>query len=199
MKTISKSIVLIALFVIAIGISWFLGFKASFVRKNVSEEMELVMDRVEKVSKWITVEAYFSEVYDYKDYYYYDFSPLRKKALIRVKAKVAAGYDFRSFAITTDELRKTITILNFPDPEILSIDHDLDYYDISEGTFNSFTKEEYNQLNKNAKEYISQKALESDILEQAEKHKEELVEMLRFTIESSGWKLLIEDESVILE
>lgn len=198
MRFLTKTISIIALFIIGISIAWFVGFKYSFVQKNISEDLDVVMNKVEKVSKWVTVEAYFSEIYDYKDYYYYDFSPLRKKALIRVKAKVSAGYDFSAFSMVTNDALKTITINNFPPPEILSVDHELDYYDISEGTFNSFTPEEYNELQKNAKDYITKKAAESNILKQAEDHKEELIEILKFTIEAAGWKLIVEPSKVLL-
>lgn len=197
MKSIRKTVLFIFIFIAGISVAWFLGFKYSLAQKKVSEEVSVLMEKVEKVSKWTTVEAYFSEIYDYKDYYYYDFSPFRKKALIRVKAKVSAGYDFASFALEIDEQLQTITIKEFPKAEILSIDHELDYYDISEGTFNSFSVETYNELNKNAKDYISKVALESDILEQAEGHKDELLDLLKYTVESAGWKIIINPSELL--
>jgi hypothetical protein len=38
--------------------------------------------------------------------------------------------------------------------ELISLDHTLDYYDISEGTFNSFSAEDYNKINNDVKEHI---------------------------------------------
>lgn len=197
MKFLSRLSLIVFALIITAGIGWYVGFKSTLGKKNQSEEISLVMEKIKKVNKWTTVEAYYSEIYNYKDYYYYDFSPLRKKALIRVKAKVSAGFDFESIAFETSEADKSIIILDFPKPEILSIDHDLDYYDISEGTFNSFSVEEYNQINNNAKEYILQKALESKLLQEAEANKAEWVEMLRFTVNSTGWKLIIKDEELL--
>lgn len=197
MKSFKRLFFIILLLSGTAGIAWFLGFKTSFGKKNKSEDIGLVMDKIQKVSKWTTVEAYYSEIYNYKDYYYYDFSPLRKKALIRVKAKVSAGFDFESIAFETNETKKLITIHNFPKAEILSVDHELDYYDISEGTFNSFTPEEYNQLNKNAKDFILQKAMESQLLQEAEENKSEWIEMIKWTIASTGWNLQIMEEALL--
>lgn len=162
---------------------------------HVVENKEIILERMEKVNKLIAVEAYFSEVYDYKDYYYYDFSPLRKKALIRVKAKASIGYDFKNFEIGTNEETKTVTITHFPPPEILSLDHDLDYYDLTQGTFNSFTEADYNKINKNAKDFIKEKALDSKVLLEAESQKDELLEMFDWVLKSAGWSLHIVEKS----
>jgi hypothetical protein len=155
------------------------------------------LERIEKVSKLITVEGYFSEIYDYKDYYWYDLSPFRKKALIRVKAKVSMGVNFEGIDIETNEKSHTITLGPMPEVEILSIDHDSDYYDISEGTFNSFSEKDYNELQKNAKEYIRNIALESDLVHTAEEQRNELIELIRFYVESVGWTLVIEEAPVV--
>lgn len=162
----------------------------------VESSKEVMLERLEKVNKLITLDAYFSEVYDYKDYYYYDFSPFRKKALIRIKAKVSVGYDFKAINIEADEANRRVRIFGFPDPEILSIDHDLDYYDISEGTFNSFSESDYNKLNKNAKDFIKEKAGESDIFEEAAEQKDEILEMFRWILQASGWDLEVYSESL---
>jgi len=197
MKFFSRFFLIIAALAITGGIAWYLGFTSDFGKKKKSEDLGVVMEKMKKVNKWTTVEAYFSEMYNYKDYYYYDFSPLRKKALIRVKAKVAAGFDFESIQFEIKEAEKIIIIHKFPAAEILSIDHELDYYDITEGTFNSFTADEYNILNKNAKDFIQQKALESPLLKEAEANKEEWMDMIRLTIQASGWDLQIREDTLL--
>ena len=163
----------------------------------IEQNSQILLERMEKVNKLITVDAYFSELYDYKDYYYYDFSMFRKKALIRIKAKVSVGYDFEKISIETNDETKTIYIKDFPKPEILSVDHDLDYYDLSEGTFNSFSEEDHNKINKNAKDFIKEKAAESDIFDESEQQKEELIEMFQWMIQTSGWKLQVGDSESV--
>ena len=163
---------------------------------RIEQSSQAILERIEKVSKLITVEGYFSEIYDYKDYYWYDLSPFRKKALIRVKAKVSMGIDFEGVSIHADEASRKISLGPIPQTEILSIDHESDYYDISEGTFNSFSEKDYNELQRNAKDYIRNVALESDLVEQAEEQRDELLELIRFYVEGVGWELEVKEKPV---
>ena len=84
-------------------------------------------------------------------------------------------------------------------PELLALEHDLDYYDIQEGIFNTFTKEDYNKLNANAKDFIRQKAQESKLFDQASLQKNKLYEMIRLLVESAGWQLEIQDKETLPE
>ena len=160
--------------------------------RQTIEEATTLINRIEKVSKLVTVDGYFSEVYDYKDYYGYDWSIFRKKALIRVKAKVSAGYDMGEIDIEAVPREKSIILRGLPSAEILSIDHDLDYYDLREGTFNAFSTEDLTKLGTQAKDYIGKSAEQSDLLQQAESRGQELIETIRFMVESSGWSLIVE-------
>lgn len=160
--------------------------------EKVEEQAEVLLERIQTVAKMVTVEGYFSEIYNYKEYWRFDWSIFRKKALIRVKAKVSVGYDLSNMKIEAQEKDKLILISNIPDPEIISIDHDLDYYDLSQGTFNSFTEEDYNKLNSNAKLFIEEKAKESDLFEKAEEQGNQLIELIQFITESTGWQVQVE-------
>jgi len=182
--------VLIIIAVFALGIFVMRYFYQSWEVKS-QESSDVILERVKKVAKLITVEGYFSEVYDYKDYWGYDFSIFRKKALVRVRAKVSVGYDMDQLKIEALPESKTILVSQMPEPEILSIDHDLDYYDISEGTFNSFTEADYNKINTNAKKYIETKAKESNLIETARKEGNQALELMKFIAESAGWKFRI--------
>ena len=51
---------------------------------QAKEQSQVLLEKVKNVYKLVTVEGHFSEVYTYEDYWAYDFSPFRKKALIRV-------------------------------------------------------------------------------------------------------------------
>jgi len=159
-------------------------------------DQTVLLDHIEKVAKLITVEGHFSEVYRYKDYWKYDISLLRKQALIRVKAKVAIGYDLEGMDVTVNESDKVV-IMALPDSaQILSIEHDLDYYDLSEGTFNSFTEADYNKLNADAKEYIRAKALSSDLISSAEGQIYDMVDIIRTITHASGYTLEVVSASI---
>ena len=181
---------LLAAFLIGFQVkNWFVGK----TEKKVTENATVLIEKIQKATKLITVEGTFSEIYDYQDYYGYDLSLFRKKALIRVKAKVSVGYDLEKIKITSNNEKKLIVISEIPPPELLSIEHDLDYYDIQEGMFNPFTKEDYNKLNANAKNFIRQKAQESELFDQATLQKNNLFEMIQLMVESAGWRLVIEE------
>lgn len=154
-----------------------------------TENIQVLLEKIKTVTKLITVEGYFSEIYDYKDYYKYDFSFLRKKALLRVKAKVSMGYDLTKIVFEPNEKTKIITVSNVPDPEILSIDHDIDYYDIQEGTFNYFTEADLTKLNEDAKRFIMEKAKESELNQIAEKHFNKIMDIINEMATAAGWKL----------
>ena len=158
---------------------------------KITENSDVVLEKVKTVAKLISVEGYFTEVYDYKDYWGYDWSWFRKKALVRVKAKVSVGYDLSQLKIDALPEEKTIVVSNLPEPQILSIDHDLDYYDISQGTFNYFSEADYNRINTNAKKFIEERARESSLLETARKEGNQALELMKFITESAGWKFVL--------
>lgn len=158
---------------------------------SYTEDATVLLERIEKVAKLITVEGYFSEVYKYKDYYKYDISFLRKQALMRIQAKVAVGYDLSGLDITVDESSKKVIMVVPDSAQILSIEHDLDYYDISEGTFNSFDKDDYNKLNASAKDFIREKAEQSDLFDTAGAQLTDMVDIIRALVSASDYTLEI--------
>jgi hypothetical protein len=189
--------------IIPIALLLFFGLGIFFTQKyytwkevQVQEQSQVLLEKVKNVYKLVTVEGYFSEIYDYKDYWAYDFSIFRKKALVRVKAKVLVGYDLEGMKVEALPDLKKIIVQKTPDPSIIAVEHDLDYYDISEGTFNAFTKEDYNQLNANAKNFILEKAKESDLIQTAQKQGNQALEMMRFLVEGAGWELEVKKDLV---
>lgn len=162
---------------------------------KTTEDATVILEKIKTVAKLVTVEGYFTELYNYKDYYAYDWWIFRKKALIRVQAKVSAGYDLNNLAFDVLPEQNLLVIRNIPDSaQIISIDHQLDYYDLSEGTFNSFSESDYNKMNKNARKFIEEKALQSDLLRRASEQGIEMLQVIRFMAESAGWRVQMGDK-----
>lgn len=159
------------------------------------QQAQTLLERIETVAKLITVEGYFSEVYSYNDYWKYDWPGFQKKALLRVKAKVSVGYDLTKMTITVETDRKRLLVSQLPDPEILSIDHDIDYYDISEGVFNSFSEADYSRMSSNAKKIIREQALKSDLMLNAAAQGTDMLDIIRDMVESAGWRMEFVAES----
>lgn len=157
---------------------------------QTEKEATVLLEKIETVAKLVTVEGHFSELYSYKDYWKYDWPIFRKKAILRVQAKVSVGYDLGNMQIDADPESRKIVIRNIPDqPEILSVDHDVDYYDLQQGTFNTFTEADYNVLLKDARRFIESKARESDLLLSAEAQGIEMLDLIRFMVENAGWQV----------
>jgi hypothetical protein len=190
--------VLLFLFAIAMGLGGlYYGMKINPLRTNSEQEAVIILERMEQVHKMVLVTSHFSEIYDYKDYWFYDLSPFRKKALIRVRAQVQAGFDLEKARITVDSETRTVTISDIPPCEILSVDHDLDYYDIQQGTFNYFDENKFTELSQSAKTFITDEAISSGVLEQAELRKKAFLEETAQIIRQYGWTLqLLEPETI---
>jgi hypothetical protein len=170
------------------------GQKLEIFKSHEVEKVEVVMERVAKVFKMVAVEGYVSEIYDYKQYKYWDINFLRKKAMVRVKAKVSVGFDFEKAKFDVDEGKKEIIIQNFPEPEILSIDHDLDYYNLDEGFFNSFDEKELTELNAKAKKYAIEMIKNGELFKEAESQKSKIIDLLSALVAPSGWKVTVKNK-----
>ena len=195
-RSLIKQYVVFGLLLIAIcAVMWFY-MKNHYFEAIKAENTTIEKEKIKTVTKLISVEGQFSELYNYKESYDYDFFNLfSKKIILRVNAKVSVGYDFEKINISVDSLSKTVTFNELPQAEILSIDHDIDYYDISEGTFSSFTPEEYNAIQKKAKNLIAEKAKNTPLIAEAEKQKAEYLKMIDMALTSAGWKLIIKGQN----
>ncbi len=191
-----KYLLLFLVFILG-GLSVWLMVRKPLFEARRTESPVVVLDKIKTVTKLISVEGNFSELYGYDERYDYDyFNLFSKKILLRVTAKVSVGYDFNKMNIKIDSLHKTVTLSPFPQPEILSIDHNLDYYDITEGTFNKFTKEEYNTINRKAKDFIATKAHTDQLIAKAESEKQEYIDMMEMALKSAGWRLIIPEINI---
>ena len=197
-----RTFIRVILGIILIGFGLLLGLKFgegfSFFEKEKTEDATVLLESINEVTKLITIEGQISELYNYKDFYSYDISPLRKQAIVRVTANVSVGYDFEKMQISVKPHLNKVIIRNFPEPEILSIDHNLDYYDITEGVFNGFNKDDYNAINKNAKNHILKAATKSHLIDKARDRKNSLIDMLKAMMSGTGYKLEIQERPALL-
>jgi hypothetical protein len=180
-----QTLVLLAVFLLGGWLSWRFFAPHS---KSV-EESTVLLEKIRAVAKLSTVEGQFSEIYSHSEYQGFFSFFWDKKILVRVRATVSAGYDLERLSFETDPATKTVYMNALPEPQLLSIDHTLDYYDISEGIFQSFTPEDYTRINEKAKDLIREQAMKSNLMAEARTQASQLVEMLRFLIEGAGWRL----------
>lgn len=192
-KTISSTPIKIATAMLVLMLTFMAGAWLVFNlmrplgNKIVTEDSKVLLEKIQKVCKLVTVEGTFSDIYAYQDYQYYDVSPFRKKALVVVNAKVMVGIDLAKAKFKTDQATKTLTISDIPAAEIMSIDPDLRYYDITEGTFNQFSATELTTITRNAKKQIQEKAQKSELITMANTQSNTLFELLEFATKDMGW------------
>jgi len=184
-KNFSRILLLLATFLLG---GW-LSYRYFAPHSKPVEDSAVLLEKIQEVAKLITVEGEFSEIYNYSEYQGYFTMLWDKKVLVRVRAKVSAGYDLNNLHMEADPATKTIRMSALPEPEILSIDHSLDYYDISEGLFASFSPEDYSRINQRAKDLIRDQALKSNLLPAAREQAAKIMDLIRFMAESAGWKL----------
>lgn len=170
---------------------------ANQTEQNIAESTVL-LEKVEQVCKLVTVEGNFSELYDETNIRQFTlYMPMpstwkfSKKAIITVEGKVLVGYDLKNIQVTADSARRLIILDSIPKPEILSIDHTLEYENLTESFFNSFDADDYTRLNANAKAVLRKKAQESRLMQEARLEGNQLLRIMQFIVESAGWKLVV--------
>ena len=127
------TILLLALFFGAgfwVARNWMPGDNA-----NISEDSQVLVEKIQQVSKLVTIEGSFVEYYDYENRpsfynsHYWITDQFKKTVQLRVRAKVLVGYDLHGIQIDAFPDEKRMVISNLPEPEILAIDHEVDFFD----------------------------------------------------------------------
>lgn len=168
----------------------------SFFRKKQNKEITthqstVLLEKIKSVCKLISVEGDFAEIYKYENTKERFLSLVisKKKALVVIKAKAQIGYDLNKILMHADDGKKRIVLTNFPEPEVLSIEPELEFYDVKNGFFNSFTPDDLTSLNQEAKKHIREKIPESGLMDTARKEALQTVLLIEKIVETIGWKL----------
>ena len=180
------------LLLIAFGAGIFLthSFYSSKNNRITTESVVVMAEKITDVLKLVAVEGRFSEIYSYEDYRGWNWFPLRKKVLVKVDATVSVGFDLEDFCVYADESRRKVVINQPAPPSILSVDHQLSYYDISQGAFNVFSASDYNRIHTRAKEFILVTAsANTDLFERANAQWSEVIASFGQLLFTMGWEL----------
>ncbi len=160
-------------------------------RERVSTQSVILMEKIRSVCKLITVEGDFSEIYYYQNLKekWLNLILGKKKALVLIEAKAHIGFDLTKIVMVTNEKTRTVTLTNFPKPELLSIETDFKYYDKREGWANPFTAADLTEINQEAKQHIIDKIPESGLYEEASKQALETIQLIEKLVETINWKV----------
>jgi hypothetical protein len=196
-KTIFRVFMVLFIFGSGILVSWNF-FNAKPKQPQIASQV--VINKIEEVCKLVTVEGFFTEEVEYKDESdfssYMDYLLIKNylpvRANLKVNATVMVGYDMGSIKIEAFDESNKIIVSNLPDPKILSVDHEVVYFEKDEWKFfNELTDADYVYLNKEAESQIRKAAEESELMDLANSNGNKMVEMMRFIAEASGWEFEI--------
>lgn len=177
----------------------------NYFTKNSSEttieyDTNLIQTQIKNVGKLVVTEGHFAEVLTYKDQKktYIPGLTFDKKALVVINADVTVAFDLSQIKYDIDEKNKVLKITNIPKEEI-KISPDIKYYDTESSTFNEFTGDDYNKINKSVRENLAKKIDKSTLKSNAKNRLlSELSKMLVLT-NSMGWTLQYKGKEVKTE
>lgn len=182
-------------FIIIISILVTLGLVTLFrqwkTKKKTSEQSIVLLDKIKRVCKFITVEGDFAEIYHYEDVKekFLKLISSKKKALVVINAKAHVGFDLSKVQMRSDLNTKTVVLSHFPQPEVLSIESDINYYDKQDGMFNKFEASDLTELHTKAKEHIMDKIPESGLYNVARLEALEAIQLIENLVQTIGWTL----------
>ncbi len=192
MKRLRNLFLGLLLLIIILSGGWWIFQKA--LQNQTETDADVLLEQYRDVAKLVTNEGDFLEIYEFRDYWGYDISPLRKKALIRAKAKALVGFDLEAIDVEIREPDRLIILSALPEPKILALEITLDYYDLEAGTFNSFEAEDMNRMESDIRTDIRKKVLESDLFRQSDERAELFFKTLRTLSARTGWEMRYRDQ-----
>jgi hypothetical protein len=182
-------------FIIIISILVTLGlvtvYKQWKTKQTTNAQSIILLDKIKRVCKFITVEGDFAEIYHYEDVKekFLKLISSKKKALVVINAKAYVGFDLSKIQMSSNTNAKIVVLSHFPEPEVLSIESDINYYDKQDGMFNKFDASDLTELNSKAKEHIMDKIPESGLYNTAKLEALEAIHLIENLVDTIGWKL----------
>lgn len=175
-------------FVIVFGLRYCENKKEG--REILEANTALIQKELKNVGKLIVTEGSYAQVFSYNDSkdLLYGMFDARKKALIVVNAKASIAYDLSQVTTEIDEATKTVTITNIPEPE-LSINPNIQYYDVTQDYLNQFTAADYNKIKSRIEKSLRKKIEASELRTNAENRLISELQKIYILTNSMGWTL----------
>ena len=130
-----------------------------------STSSHTVVESIKRVFKIVVAEGQMNEIFNYENTKkLLKFIPSTKKALVIVRAKTLVGYDINKCKWEINEEDKVIKLLDFPKPEILSLETDFNYYYFEDDLFNFISRNDLQEIQHLAKDQVKRSVLQSDLL-----------------------------------
>jgi hypothetical protein len=191
-------------FGIVIGLVLVFGLRYCEYKKEERELLDfntvLIQEQLKNVGKLIVTEGNYAEVFSYADSkkFYFDMFSSDKKALVIVNAKASISYDLSQVQTRIDANNKTLVIMNIPEPD-LTINPNIEYYDIKQDYLNQFSASDYNKIKKRVESSLREKIEASELRLNAQNRLISELQKIYILTNSMGWKLEYNDKLINLE
>lgn len=164
--------------------------------KHTKEEIQVLLNGIKGMSKLVVSEGTFSEILSYSDSkkYLYDYLSFDKKAVVAVNAKVEVGYDLSKLDIQIDSLAKQIIINKIPKEEVV-ISPDVKYFDLEQSKFNTFSKQELNEINQKSIEKLKETIAITNLQKEAKNRLFEELSKIYQLSSAFGWEVVDNTDS----
>ncbi len=185
-----RKLVPIILLALVVFFAWKYFESKKEERDRLEESTELIQKQLKNVGKLVVTEGNFAQVFTYNDSksFYLDVFSARKKALIIVNADVTVAYDLSKLQTKVSPETKTVTITYIPEEEI-SINPNIQYYDVTQDYLNQFEAKDYNKIQKRIKDKLMEKIVKSSIKSNAKNRLISELQKIYILTNSMGWKL----------
>lgn len=185
---------------ILVGLVLFFGytyFSSKGDTSVVEYDTALIQQQIKNVGKLVVTEGHFAEVITYKDSKKYmgDLLSFEKKAIVVINADVSVSFDLSKMKYEIDSINKVITVVEIPKEEI-KIAPDFKYYNTESSTFNEFTGEDYNKINKIARTNLAKKIEASTLKTNAKNRLLSELNSLFIVTKNLGWTMKYKDEVI---
>ena len=166
-------------------------------RDQLEASTDLIQKQIKNVGKLVVTEGSFSQVYSFKDSkrFYLDVFSARKKALIVVNAEVTIAYDLSKLKTEINPETKTVTITYIPEEEI-SINPNIQYYDVTQDYLNQFEAADYNKIQKRINNSLMEKIENSSLKSNAKNRLVSELQKIYILTNSMGWTLKYEGNEI---
>jgi len=170
---------------------YYLFSKKSFLKSKAKEQSVILLEKMRSVSKLITVEGNMNEIMHFQDEKnsLLNIVSSKKKAIVMANAKIFIGFDMKKMQFQANADKRQIRVISFPEPEVLSMETHLDFYDLQNGLFNKFDASELTDLNKKVKQNFTDKIPESELLQSAKLKALDTLKVMEEMVSTFGWHL----------
>lgn len=177
---------------VIVYISWW--EKGTKYNPMPNEKQQVLLERISKVAKLVTVEGEYVTNHEYSDYGWAKISIFSRQMMLTSKAKIFVGYDLQEATFEADSVKKIIRVRNLPKPKVLAIEHDVTVPMKREGLFSGFSADDLTDINIVIKKKLKDSTTVAPLLKKAEEEGIATLDIIRVLVEQGGWTFEVVDD-----